>query len=91
MLRMCARARTCKETSRKENKQIRDKYINKIFNSISLFSFLPFVSFAFAHALRARKRSIYATPELYISAHGNTLRHNNIYCIKTLLNLFIKI
>ena len=42
---------------------------------------MPFVSFASAHALRARRRTIYAPPELNISAYDNTLIHNNIYYI----------
>jgi len=42
---------------------------------------MSFVSFASAHALRARRRTIYAPPELNISARGNALKHNNFYCI----------
>ena len=49
---------------------------------------MPFVSFASAHALRARRRSIYATPELDISAYGNALKRNNCYYIKALLTHF---
>ncbi len=42
---------------------------------------MPFVSFAFTHALRAQRRTIYAPPELNISAHGKALIYNNFYCI----------
>jgi len=47
-----------------------------------------FVSFASTHALRARRRTICAPPELKISAHGNALKHNNFYYTRALLNLF---
>jgi len=45
---------------------------------------LPFVVFAFAHALRARRHAIYAPPQLKISAHGNALKRNNFYYTKAL-------
>jgi len=39
-------------------------------------------------AQRARRRAIYAPPELKISAHGNALKQNNFYYTKALLNIF---
>jgi len=50
---------------------------------------LPYVSFASAHALRAQRRYICAPPEFYNNAHGNALKHNNFYCTKALLNIFV--
>jgi hypothetical protein len=42
---------------------------------------MTIVSFAYAHALRARRHAIYAPPELNISAHGKALINNNLYYI----------
>jgi len=39
---------------------------------------LPYVSFASAHALRARKRYIYAPPELYNNTHGNASKETQL-------------
>jgi len=36
-------------------------------------------SFAFTHALRARRRIIYAPLELYNNAHGNARQHIYLY------------
>jgi len=57
---------------------------------------LPYVSFASAHALRARKRYIYAPPELYNNTHGNASKETqlllyqwNNYCIGSIQTRFI--